>query len=85
MAITLSGKLTKTLVKESPRLESRIDASAPHEAIEQLRQKFPDFVNACDEGSMVPENFRSYGPVARFQKSLADGLEIIINEIRTKR
>ena len=84
MAVTLSGKLTETLVRESPRVESRIESSAPREVIEQLRQKFPDFVKACDEGSMVPENFRSYGPVVRFQNSLVDGLEIIISEIRTR-
>ena len=85
MAMTLSGKLTETLIKQSPRVESRIEASAPREMIEELRQKFPDFVTACDEGSMAPEIFRSYGPVVRFQKSLAEGLEIIINEIRKRR
>ena len=85
MAMTLSGKLTEALVRESPRVESRIEASAPHEVVEQLRRKFPDFVNACDEGAMVSESFRSYGPVVRLQKIFADGLEIIMNEIRTRR
>ena len=85
VAMTLSGKLTEKLIKESPQLESRIEASAPRQVIEELRQKFPDFVTACDEGSMAPESFRSYGPVVRFQKSLAEGLEIIINEIRKRR
>ena len=85
MAMTLSGKLTESLVKESPRIESRIEASAPRAAIDELRRKFPDFVKTCDEGSMVPESFRSFGPVVRFQNSLADGLQIIINEIRTRR
>ena len=81
MGMTLSGKLTEALVNDSPRVESRIEASVPPEVVEELRQKFPDFVNACDEGSMLPESFRSYGPVVRFQKSLANGLEIIMNEI----
>ena len=85
MAMTLSGTLTEALVRECPPVESRIEASAPREVIEELRQKFPDFVNACDEGSMVPESFRSYGPVVRFQKSLANGLEIIMKEIRSRR
>ncbi len=85
MAVTLSGKLTETLVRQSPRVESRIESSAPCEVIKQLRQKFPDFVTACDEGSMVPENFRSYGPVVRFQNGLIDGMEIIIREIRNRR
>ena len=85
MAVTLSGKLTEALVRESPRVESRIESSAPRAVIKPLRQKFPDFVTACDEGSMVPENFRSYGPVVRFQNGLIDGMEIIIREIRNRR
>ena len=85
MAMTLSGKLTEALVNQPPQVESRIEASAPREVVEVLRQEFPDFVKACDEGSIVPESFRSYGPVVRFQKSLADGLEIIMNQIRTRR
>lgn len=85
VAMTLSGKLTESLVKESPPIETRIEASTPRETIDELRQKFPDFVKACDLGAMVSEHFRSYGPFVRFQHSLADGLQIIIKEIRTKR
>ncbi len=85
MAITLSGQLTEMLITKSPPVESRIKASTPREVIEQLRYKFPDFVKACDAGTMDPENFRSYGPVVKFQNSLAQGLELIIREIRTRR
>ena len=85
MSMTLSGMLTEVLVEQSPPVKSLIETSAPSEAIEELRGKFPDFVSACDEGALVPESFRGYGPVVRFQKSLATGLETIINEIRTRR
>ena len=85
MAMTLSGKLTKELIKEPLPTASRIEASAPRAVIDELRQKFPDFVKACDEGSMAPESFRSFGPVVRFQNSLSDGLKLIINEIRNGR
>ena len=85
MVMTLSGKLTAALVEQSPAVESRIEASAPREVVEELRQKFSDFGKACDEGSMTPESFRSFGPVVRFQQLLADGLQIIMQEIRTRR
>ena len=84
MAMTLSGKLTEALVKQPPPVKSLIETSAPHQVIEELRGQFPDFVDACDEGSLAPESFRNYGPVVRFQKSLASGLEIIMREIRNR-
>ena len=85
MAMTLSGNLTEALVRHPPRVESRIETSAPRPVIDELRQKFPDFVSACDEGALVSESFHEYGPVVRFQKSLSGGLETIINEIRSCR
>jgi transaldolase len=84
MAMTLSGKLTEALVKQPPPVKSLIETSAPHQVIEELRGQFPDFVGACDEGALAPESFRNYGPVVRFQKSLAGGLEIIMREIRNR-
>ncbi len=46
MAMTLSGKLTEALIQEHPQVLSRIKESAPSEMLEELRQKFPDFVRA---------------------------------------
>ena len=85
MSMTLSGMLTEVLVEQSPPGKSLIETSAPRQVVEELREKFPGFVNACDEGSLIPESFRSYGPVVRFQKSLAGGLEVIMREIRNRR
>ena len=85
MAITLSGKLARTLLADSPPVVSRVQTSAPQEVIDELRQNFPDFVRACDQNSMVSEEFRSYGPVVRFQNSLAEGIDIIVKEIQLRR
>ena len=84
MAITLSGALAGTLIDQHPPAIARIDAAAPEAAIDELRQIFPDFVRACDEGALAPKEFRSYGPVQRFQNSLLDGMATIIAEIKSR-
>ena len=85
MALTLSGKLASHLVAETPPVVSRIGAAAPQEAIKELRRTFPDFVRACDADAMVPEEFRSYSPVVRFQNSLLNGFAAVVEEIRRGR
>ncbi len=84
MAMTLSGKLAEALIKEHPPVVSRIQGSAPREVIEELRQKFPDFVRACDAEALAPEEFRQYGPFIRFQNAILDGLAILIKEIQSR-
>ena len=84
IAITLSGALAGALIDEHPPVIARTDAAAPEAVINQLRQTFPDFVRACDEGAIAPEDFRPYGPVQRFQNSLLDGLATIIGEIQSR-
>jgi len=85
MAITLSGALAKKLIDAKPPVVNRIEASAPQDAIQELRDLFPDLVRACDVGTLAPEEFRSYGPVVRFQNSLLGGIGTIIKEIEAAR
>jgi len=85
IGITLSGALAGALIDAPPPVIKRIDAAAPEAVIAELRQTFPDFVRACDEGAMAPEEFRPYGPVQRFQNSLLGGLATIIAEIQSRR
>ena len=71
-------------IEENPDVVDRIEAAADPEIIEELRQTFPDFVRACDQGALVPEAFRSYGPVVRFQNSLLNGFATVIGEIQAR-
>ncbi|HCN07274.1 MAG TPA: hypothetical protein DIT01_05015, partial [Lentisphaeria bacterium] len=84
MAITLSGALAGTLIEENPDVVDRIEAEVAPEILAELRQTFPDFVRACDQGALVPEEFRSYGPVVRFQNSLLKGFATVIGEIQAR-
>ena len=68
----------------NPDVVDRIEAEAAPEVIAELRQTFPDFVRACDQGALVPEEFRSYGPVVRFQNSLLKGFATVIGEIQAR-
>jgi transaldolase len=85
MVITLSGSLMEAVQRECPAPASRIEASAAPETIGELRDKFPDFVRACDPAALTPEEFRGYGPVARFQMSFLSGFELLIQQIRQGR
>ncbi len=84
IGMTLSGKLAEALLKEHPPVVSRIQESAPASVIEELRQKFPDFVRACDADALAPEEFRQYGPFIRFQNAILDGLSILMKEIQSR-
>ena len=84
LAMTLSGALGAALVEERPEVVNRIDNSATQPIINELRDKFPDFVRACDQGVMKPEEFRLYGPVVRFQDSLSKGFDTIIEQIQSR-
>ena len=85
MAITLGGGLMEVVRREKPAFECRIDVPTAPGIVTQLREKFPDFVLACDEGVLSPEDFRKYGPVVRFQKIFLDGFERLLQEIRSRR
>ncbi len=85
MAMTLSGKLAEELINMHPPVVNRIQESAPREAIDELRQKFPDFVRACDADALAPGEFRQYGPFIRFQNAILDGLDILMDQIQSRR
>lgn len=85
MAMTLGWGLAETLIREHHPVVSRIQESAPSEIIEELRQKFPDFIRACDAEALKPEGFRSYGPVVRFQNIFLNGFATLIKEIQSRR
>jgi transaldolase len=83
MAITLGGSLMDAVQREKPPLANRIEMSASPEVIRELRDKFPDFVRACDAGALAAEEFREYGPVARFQNSFLTGFDQLIQQVRS--
>lgn len=83
MAITLGGSLMEAVQREQPALVNRIEASASPEVIRELRDKFPDFVRACDPAALVPVEFRAYGPVVRFQESFLRSFDQLLQEVRS--
>ena len=85
IAMTLGGTLTESLLSEHPQTTDRVQESAPSETIAELRRKFPDFVRACDADALAPEDFRSYGPVVRFQDIFLGGFAALIKEIQSRR
>ena len=85
MVLTLSGSLMEAVQRERPAPASCIEASAAPETVRELRDKFPDFVRACDPTALRPEEFYEYGPVARFQNSFLSGFELLIKQIKQGR
>ena len=85
IGITLGGALMEVVSRERPALDCRIKISSDTEVVSELRESFPDFVLACDEGALSPDEFRQYGPVARFQESFLKGFERLLQEIQSRR
>ncbi len=83
--ITLSGELTGELIEADPEISVTLETLSPAEVVAQMRDKFPDFVRACDIDAIAAEEFRSYGPVVRFQNALTAGLDRALQEVASRR
>jgi len=85
IAMTLGRNIDVILNERNPEIVNRLEESAPAEAIEELRHKFPDFAMACDVDALAPEEFPSYYPVAKFQNAFLDCFGLLVKEIQSRR
>lgn len=60
----------------------RMDDPVPHEVVDQLYRRFPDFRRAYDVDGMRPEEFDSYGATARTLRSFIESYHDLTAVIR---
>ncbi len=87
MAITIGWNLIEQLLKEDGPVVRRMDAATPADVLARLEERLPDFKKASRLNALRPEEFVSFGPVARFQNTFLtayDGLLKTVAERRLK-
>ncbi len=77
--------MTGELIEADPEISVTLETLSLAEVVAQMRDKFPDFVRACDIDAIAAEEFRSYGPVVRFQNALTAGLDRALQEVASRR
>lgn len=85
MAITIGWGLAEQLIETDAPVVSRIDTRTSDNVLSELEVKLPDFHKANHEGSLEPEEFQKFGPVASFQESFLAGIDILLNAISKRK
>lgn len=61
---------------------NRIDKPVDPKIVSELQAKFPDFVQAYEEGGLAIEEFDSYGPTARTLRGFLEATQELANIVR---
>ncbi len=72
-------------MKRDLPIVNRIKARAAPEALQELRQKLPNFRRAFDEGALSLREFTDFGPVVLFRTMFLNGWVRLLDEIRARR
>ena len=84
--ITIGWSLVDQLLKTNQPVDEQIDKTIPDEMQDKLAAHLPDYAKASQLGSLQPDEFIHFLPVATFQQSFLDASDImlrIIQETRT--
>jgi transaldolase len=84
LAVTIGFPIAREIAEADGPVMARIDAAAPAAALAEL-ETLPTFRAASREGSLAPEEFRAFGPVARFQASFLEGVTKVLAAAETQR
>lgn len=83
--ITIGWSLVDQLVKTNGQIDEQIDKAIPGEVQNALATHLPDYVKASQVGSLQPDEFIKFHPVAAFQQSFLDASETMLRIIREAR
>ena len=85
--ITIGWSLADELARGDGPVEERIDTEISEEVEAGLAVHLPDYVRASRPGSLRPDEFVGFRPVAAFQRTFLDAVDVMldtIEETRTK-
>jgi len=83
--ITINWSTFEELIDLNPAIEDRIHAEDPQAAIDELRDKIPDFRRAYDDDGLTAPEFAQYAPLLRFRNNFIDGCDAVLREIGERR
>jgi transaldolase len=83
--VTINWSTGQEIIDANTPVASRIDTDAPQAVIEELADKFPDFVKAYDEDGLAVEEYADFGPVQFFRNAFLKGWYLLLAEIPARR
>jgi transaldolase len=75
-------KWQKSFNASSVRVENRIDTPVDVKIVAELSEKFPDFLRAYSEDGIAPDDFDTFGPVARTLRQFIEACHELEGQIR---
>lgn len=85
LAITIGYPLAEQLVRSDAPVACKIDREIPAALFAELEGRLPTFVRSSRLGALRPQQFKSFGPVASFQKTFLDGVAKALATVRQRR
>ncbi|MCK9571351.1 hypothetical protein M0R72_20550 [Candidatus Pacearchaeota archaeon] len=83
--ITINWSTAEEILAQNMKVEERMSVRTHPAAIDELREKLPDFRKAWDENGLAVDDFAGYGPVQRFRNQFIRGWDALIGEIEKRK
>jgi transaldolase len=85
VAVTLNWSTMEELIEIDGPVVSRMDVEAPQSAVDELREKLPNFRRAYDEDALSVEEYEAFGPVVLFRTMFLNGYTRLLDAIADRR
>jgi transaldolase len=83
--ITINWKEADELIKLDGPVVPRMDTPTPHEVVDELSAKLPDFRRAYYEDAIHPKEFADFGPLMLFKAMFLNGCSRLLDEVAERR
>ena len=79
--ITINWSTAKEIIDSGLKVENLLNKKISEKIVEELKEYFPDYRQAYDEGSLSLEEFAGFGPVQLFRNAFLTGWYLLLAEI----
>ncbi len=83
--VTINWSTAQEIMDSGTLPESAIGMVTPSRVIDELREKFPDFRRAYDEGALPEKDFAGFGPVQLFRNMFLKGWYLLLAEVSSRK
>jgi len=79
--ITINWSTAKEIIDSGLKVENLLNKKTSEKIVEELKEYFPDYRKAYDEGGLSLEEFAGFGPVQLFRNAFLTGWYQLLAEI----
>jgi transaldolase len=83
--VTINWSTADEIIAADPPIVSRIEAETPRSAIDELKEKLPDFRRAYEQDGLSAEEYAEFGPVQLFRNAFLKGWYLLLAEVASRR